>query len=277
MQRKIKSFVSVAIITFSILSCSGGEMDRKITSYNTIKDVPATAWEKLSTKKIYFGHQSVGYDIIDGIQDLKKEFPSIELNIVETTKIEDLSAGALLHSKVGQNKDPKSKIDDFSRIINSGFGGTLDAATLKFCFVDIVSSTDSLKVFEDYKVEVEKLKQKYPKLTLIHFTAPLTLRQTGWKVSIKKLIGRPIGGYAENVKRAEYNELLKKEFQGKDPLFDIAEIESTYPDGTRCSFDADGKTYYSLVPEYTHDGGHLNENGRKKVAEQLLLLLVNLK
>jgi hypothetical protein len=59
-------------------------------------------------------------------------------------------------------------------------------------------------------------------------------------------------------------------------IIDIAKIESTYPDGTRCSFSIDGKTYYSMAPEYTSDGGHLYEIGRKKVAEQLLIFLANL-
>jgi hypothetical protein len=52
-------------------------------------------------------------------------------------------------------------------------------------------------------------------------------------------------------------------------------MESTFPDGTRETFSSDEKTYYALVPEYTYDDGHLNETGRKKAAEQLLLLLVN--
>jgi lysophospholipase L1-like esterase len=28
-----------------------------------------------------------------------------------------------------------------------------------------------------------------------------------------------------------------------------------------------------MVPEYTDDGGHLNEKGRKRVAEQMLIIL----
>ena len=42
------------------------------------------------------------------------------------------------------------------------------------------------------------------------------------------------------------------------------------------TFTKDGENYYSLVPDYTDDGGHLNEKGRKIVAEQLLILLANL-
>ena len=60
-------------------------MSEKNISYDTIKDVPASIWEKLSQKKIYFGHQSVGFNIMDGVQDLMKEHPAIKLNIVETS------------------------------------------------------------------------------------------------------------------------------------------------------------------------------------------------
>ena len=205
-----------------------------------------------------------------------KEYPKIKLKIVETNESKDLKAGVLAHSRVGKNTDPKSKIDEFKRFIDNGIGKSADAAALKFCYVDMNGSTDVVQVFSDYKAETEKINKDYPELTIIHFTEPLTQRQTGWKASIKKIIGREIGGFADNMKRTDYNELLVKAFQGKDPILDIATIESTFPDGTRCSFEKGGKTYYSLVPEYTDDGGHLNETGRKKVAEQFLLLLANL-
>ena len=69
-----------------------------------------------------------------------------------------------------------------------------------------------------------------------------------------------------------YKEMLEQ----KKPLFDLAAIESTAPDGTRASFVRDGKTYYQMVSDYTHDGGHLNELGQKRVAEQLLVFLAGL-
>jgi len=69
--------------------------------------------------------------------------------------------------------------------------------------------------------------------------------------------------------------MLLNKYKGKESIFDIAKIQSTFPDGTRSIFTKDGKTYYSMVPEYSYDGGHLNELGRKKVAEQLLVLFAN--
>ena len=79
-----------------------------------------------------------------------------------------------------------------------------------------------------------------------------------------------------NILRNEYNETLRKEYVNKGTLFDLAEIESTFPDGSRSTFKRNRKLHYSLVPEYTYDGSHLNEIGRKKVAEQLLIFLATL-
>ena len=102
-------------------------------------------------------------------------------------------------------------------------------------------------------------------MTIVHFTEPLTSVQTGPKAWIKKIIGRTIGGVDDNIKR-----------NGKEPVFDIVRIQSTFPDGTRATLIRDGKTYHYLVPDYTYEGGHLNEKGGKTVVEQLLILLANL-
>ena len=160
--------------------------------------------------------------------------------------------------------------------LNNGIGGKLNIAFLKFCYVDINANTDVKKMFDSYKSAVEKLKKKYPNVIFVHFTAPLTTREKGIKTFAKKILGRKLRGYDDNLKRNEYNELLKSEYLGKEPVFDIAKIESTFPSGKRNEFKKDGVTYYALCNEYTTDGGHLNKKGRKIVAEQLLILLATL-
>ncbi len=100
--------------------------------------------------------------------------------------------------------------------------------------------------------------------------------QTGIKVMIKNIIGKPIGGYNDNIKRNQLNEMITKEYKGEKPIFDLAKAEYTLKDGSKSSFSSNGKTYYSLAPDYTYDSGHLNKKGRKVVAEQLLVLLANL-
>ena len=278
MKKKIDILNALVTLTvlILILSCSGGEMEQKETTYSSLHDVPEATWKKLTKKIFYFGHQSVGYNILDGIQDLMNEYPQIKLAIVETNDVSNLAPGTLAHSKVGQNTKPETKIAEFARYIRGGIGKKADAAALKLCYVDIRADAEPEKLFSDYEKEMEKIRQAFPHMTIIHFTSPLTTLQTGPKVWVKKILGRTAYGVRENINRYAYNELLRKRYKGKDPILDIAMIESTRPDGTRVTFEFEGKSYYSIFPEYTNNGGHLSEVGKKKVAEQLLLLLVSL-
>ena len=74
-------------------------MPEKAARFPSVKDIPTAKWEKLSQKKIYFGHQSVGFNIIDGIKDLMKENPQIKLNIIETTDQSDFKSGLFASCK----------------------------------------------------------------------------------------------------------------------------------------------------------------------------------
>jgi len=252
-------------------------MTEKTTQLPGIKDVPASAWEKLAQKKIYFGHHSVGFNIIDGIKDLMKEYPEIKLNIVQTADKSNFKIGLFAHSKVGKNIDPKSKIDEFVSFMNHGIGQKADVAALKFCYVDMTTKSNVENILTDYSDSMTKLKKRYPNMTIIHFTVPLKVNKATWKTWIKKILRKEeIWEYDDNIKRNEYNKILLKKYEGKEPVFDIARIQSTLPDGARSSFTKSGRTYYSMAPDYSYDGGHLNEKGRKIVAEQLLILLANL-
>lgn len=250
-------------------------MSSKHISYDNLKKVPDSAWDSLATKKIYFGHQSVGNNILDGVADIMKENPSIKLNIVEMNKRTDFQGGIFAHSRVGENTAPQSKVDAFINILEDGIGNEADAALLKFCYIDFNSHTDVGEVFEGYKLAIEDIKKRYPKLKVIHITVPLVRIQSGPKAWVKKIIARPIDGLDDNIKRVQYNDLLVRTFNVTDPIFDLSKIESTYPDGRRKSFSKDKKTYYAMVPAYTDDGGHLNEIGKKVIAQQFLLFLLN--
>jgi len=255
-------------------------MPGKIVLSDPTKSIPGSTWKKLSEKKIYFGHQSVGFNIIDGIKDVMKEDPRIKLNIVQTSDPSAFKTPVFAHSAVGENTDPGSKCDDFVKLMEKGIGKSVDFAFLKFCYVDVTEGTDMQKVFDTYSSTLNLLKEKYPKTTFIHITIPLTSKQTGIKTfvknMIKKVIGKTVRSYRDNIKRNEFNEMLMKEYEGKDPIFDLAKIESTFPDGKRSTVTKEGKSFYSLVPEYTYDGGHLNELGRKMAAQKLLVLLAKL-
>lgn len=263
------------LLLLGLLSCKGGETSMNKGTLYSLKDVPASDWKKLSEKRIYFGHQSVGFNILDGMKDVMQENPQIVLKIVETRKATDLAPGILVHTTIGKNDDPKSKCDDFREVMNI-LGKYADSAGFKFCYVDFNVSTDVNKVFDYYQQTMNDVKKKYPDITFIHITTPLTTVQTGIKARIKEIMGKPVWGYNENMKRDQFNQKLKGAYEGKAPIFDLAGIESTYPDGTRAVIKGTRGACPFLVPEYTTDGGHLNAKGRRVVAEQFLIFLAKL-
>jgi hypothetical protein len=93
--------------------------------------------------------------------------------------------------------------------------------------------------------------------------------QTGPKALVKRLMDKPAGGYVENVLRNRYNERLRREYEGREPLFDIARLESQTAEAPT-TFTFRGEQFFALNPAYTPDNGHLNEQGRRVVAAGFL-------
>jgi hypothetical protein len=273
-----KSIFLSALLSFAfVFSCTGEQMavNQAITSAK--RTISEAEWKKAVSKKVFFGHQSVGFNILDGVKILLKSNPNIKINIVQSAEPSALDKeGIWAHSTIGRNENPTSKIDDFIEKIENGIGHKSDIVFMKFCYLDITHDTDEKALFHAYKQAFKRLSAKYPKLKIAHVTVPLTKRQIGIKALVKKLIGKPLTGTTDNVKRDSFNSLLKKEFSGKDPIFDLAEAESAYVGGARETHTDNGRTYPALIPDYTYDGGHLNDVGKVKMAEQFILFLANL-
>jgi hypothetical protein len=90
-------------------------------------------------------------------------------------------------------------------------------------------------------------------------------------------LGRVPAGLAENSKREEYSELLRRAYAGKEPVFDLARLESTAPDGSVAS-DRDGaRQVPALAAVYTEDGGHLNQDAQLRLAREMLLVLASVR
>ena len=242
----------------------------------TIKSIPDEKWQKLSQKKIYFGHQSVGDNIMLGINELMVSNPSIKLQINKTNDPNDFRHPVFAHKDIGNNSDTNSKISAFRDDMQKGIGNRADIAFLKFCFWDIRSSTDIKTVFNGYKSTLAELKSRFPRTKFVHMTIPLMEYPNGVKDRIYRFFNMSNSSDLDNMRRNELNELILNEYRAKEPVFDIAMVESTLPDGKRAFFSKDGKTYYYLARDYTNDGGHLNVEGRKRVAEQLLVFLAEI-
>ena len=237
---------------------------------NTISAEQSSA---LSDKKIFFGHQSVGQNIIEGIKALqlrdKLDIPIYKLN---ASLPSPLPTG-ILHGHVGRNTHPESKLEDFVKILKiNNFGDHLDIAMVKFCYIDVLKNTDIGLLFEKYQKTMADLKSRFPELVIVHATTPLTVHNnTGLKQKLRNLIK----GDFDNMQREKYNTLIRKTYSGKEPIFDLARVESTLPDGRFVEFRYRGKKYPSLAEIYsTPDGGHLNETGKRQAAMALLERLI---
>jgi hypothetical protein len=158
----------------------------------------------------------------------------------------------------------------------NGFGAESGAiAMYKFCYVDVNGDTDPEQLFSEYAAGIEDARDRFPGITFVHFTLPLMTAGEGMGEQIRTRLGRPTQTRL-NVIRNRYNDLLRERYAHRDPVFDLALLESTRADGSRASTRYGGREVYMLAPEWTTDGGHLNEDAQYHVAERLLVFLARL-
>lgn len=253
------------------LACQGDNVNGERDGAAAPRELPRGSLEKLAGKRIYFGHQSVGYDIVEGLQALGRERPELRLEIVDARAPGALDGPAFAHAPNGRNKEPLSKIRGFAETLEgSGLGAKTDIAFFKFCYVDFPPGTDVEKVFAEYRSTMDRLRQAFPRVKFVHVTAPLTVVQSGPKAFVKRLLGRRPWGAEANVVRERFNALMRAAYAGREPLFDLAAVESTRPDGRTVTFEDGGATHRALADEYASDGEHLNALGARRAAAQLL-------
>lgn len=226
-------------------------------------------WQRLSKLRVVFGHQSVGFDVLKGIEQLALR-DSARFNINER------SAGPALaginHFRIGKNGDPLSKMQDFSAALEAGAAHGADVAIMKLCYSDFDAGTDAGQVAKDYIAHLESLARKYPATRFVAVTSPLYVQQSGPKTKLKEMIDKLQGMDSAPAKRAEFNERLRERYAAAGQLYDIARVESGLS-GECCVGRRTEPPYESLRPELTRDGGHLNEHGQILAANALLAVL----
>src|SRR5262245_22126476 len=100
-----KSLLSLCLFLCSLYfnGCGRGTTTKQSSS-TAINNVPISAWKQLASKKIYYGHQSVGSNIMEGVEELIKEHRQINLNIIKTTSATfTLLTPVFVHSEIGKN------------------------------------------------------------------------------------------------------------------------------------------------------------------------------
>lgn len=224
--------------------------------------ISAGELEAVGELRVFFGHMSVGGNILAGIEKVYDSqgvaSPAFVQFTVGGALPQPPATGAIVHTEIGPNGDPVSKLRNFDSVLRSGLADRIDVALLKFCYVDVSHATDVDALFAEYRSTLDTLERDFPDVTFLHSTAPLMADPGGVKGFAKNLLGRN-----DNPAREKYNDLMRQAY-GTDRLFDLAAIESTAPDGSRTP---------AMYGGYTTDGGHLNEGGSALAAVGLLRLL----
>lgn len=273
MGRQVKRMIAAAVALAGVVALGGvyAAAQSKDGAELTAFEIPRASDEDLelvAQSKVFFAHQSVGSNILDGLPRLYGERAVAAPAVNQGTSI----APGFTHINVGVNGDPLGKIEAFDEAIRSGVGEDIDVAILKLCYVDIQADADVEQVFSAYRDTFAALQRDYPDVVFVPATVPVTAeRRIDQKV--RALLGRQDGlGPEQNEARYRFNSLIRAEYAASGRLFDIAAIESTTPDGRRVSTGGPATTE-ALHRGYASDPGHLNTDGGTIAAEALAATL----
>ena len=227
----------------------------------------AIDWAAVGGKRIVFGHQSVGENILEGVRELATA-SGVNYSVQETRS--PPTEPGITHFRIGQNGDPLSKIRDFGTAIDAGAADGADVAAMKLCYLDFNAATDVRRVADAYIGMLEALSARHPQTRFVAITAPLMVTQTGPKAWVKKALGKQPAQLIENAKRAEFNAFLRERFGASGRLFDLARAEAW----SAPLLELGGQPIESLNPILTDDGGHLSATGRALIAPIFLQQMV---
>jgi hypothetical protein len=237
-----------------------------MTSHDSV--TPGTAADYLadvSRTRVFFGHQSVGMNVLDGVAGVYAAHGLAGPAISQGGGQPGKDGGFIDHAFIGVNEQPASKIEDFAAKLRAGVGGQVDVALMKFCYIDITAGTDVEALFASYRDALAELQRDFPDVAFIHVTVPLMTEQSQRSKLKSRLTGNTRFGAAESDARERLNALLRRQYAGAQ-LFDLAAVESTAPDGSRAAGTYRGRPYYCLQAGYASDIGHLNGEGSRIAA-----------
>lgn len=246
----MRALWAAGIVSLTMACGSGGRMDMMVrVDERAVRDL-----EALKGRAIFFGHHSVGRDLLEGVAELSHE-AGVDVIIGE--------------GPVGQNERPLEKFTDFERQV---LARRDELVTMKLCFVDFRPDTHVDGLVAAYIETVVRIRRSRPDVKILHIAPPLTAREMDAKARFNRLLGRPVWGDDANLRRLEFAERVRIAFP-QDVFFELGAAESTRPDGSREMHLVRDRQVPMLWAGYTHDGGHLNEAGRRVAARAFIRAL----
>lgn len=207
--------------------------------------IPADALDRARATQVLFAHQSVGFDVIRGLERLSAAQPRYRLEIGHQIQPawyrQHRGLGEFF---VGRNGDCQGKCADFTQRLRA-VGGQVQLASLKYCYADLLEQVDVDQAFGAYRQTMDSLQAEFPQVRMVWWTCPLMV--------VERL----------QDKRNRFNTLVREHVRAHGlTLFDLADIESHGPDGA----ESRDRTGPMLFPGYARDNGHLNDAAAERVA-----------
>ena len=230
--------------------------------------------ETVAGQRVFFGHKSVGYNILEALPGVFEERGVVPPTVVESR--EAPTGPAIVHTAIAENGRPLEKIAEFDRVMRGGMADAVDVAALKLCYVDLrVGEADVDEVFTAYRDTLAALSRDFPDTAFVAVTVPLTAER-GPLGKVRAALGRGDSlGPEHNVLRQRFNTLVRAEYTEPGTLFDLAAVQSTDDDGDRVAFERGGELYYAMSEEYASDPGHLNPRGGAVAASAFVAVLAD--
>lgn len=228
--------------------------------------------------KTFFAHQSVGANILTGIEEMAKQGRSAVhvLDLTQAHEPHPTHPLLIFHERIGANREPLTKIAAFRELLNAKHRPEIDVALLKFCYVDIATQPEAEDLWKHYEAAIEQLSTDHPGVQLVHCTVPLRSLPEGPYAWLRRALGHRHPHIIGNRARDWFNQRLRARFGGRAELFDLAAVQSRRSDGRMSELDDGGTRVPSLAREWTYDGGHFNEPGRTMAAAAFLEFLQTL-
>jgi hypothetical protein len=259
------------------------------------RQLTAALFDLAATRRLFFGHQSIGAQVITGINELADDLgrPDIPVVDVDVTGI-PATGGVVAHAYVGINGDgfTKTRGDhphepgataSWGERIRDGLSSEIDTAVLKFCYADLrpgsvhwVGDTQvgytPAELFAEYKAAIDALVTDFPSIAFIYATEPVVYIYD----EDDEGPGGTGGNHANDLRYA-FNQLVRAEYGHTGRLWDIALAQSTDPAGSRY-FNANGSEYLFLdyaSADLEHISG-VDGIGRKAAATPLVLIMADI-
>ncbi len=205
--------------------------------------------EALRTKKVFFGHQSVGQNLVDGARAIGFPFSRVEDGAA-------FSTASWGDAKIDKNGDPQRKVTSFRMLVGEkGIGAKVDVAAMKLCWIDFESGTDLPALLGKYDEAVQALRAANPKLQILHITPPLTTSDPSL-----------------NERRWKFGRAMIDKYRTDGLVLDLAEIIATTDDGGLC----EKRGAPRLCDGWSSDEGHLNDAGSQRAAKAFVVAVKRL-